>query len=282
MDGAEASTGQGWRHVLEQADYAYLSVEVRDGIAFATRNRPGNKNRYTSAEAPEYPRFLREATAHPDVRAIVVTGAGTDWFCAGEDLPSRHADADYDAFVGSDRDPNTTPYSASELPDAALVNALLGNAEVLQPLRTPKPIITALNGSVAGGVLTSVLLTDVVVAERHVRLRDMHVAAGLVSATGAMLWPMSTGILRAKRWLLTGDWIDAEEAERIGLVTEVVDSGASLERASAYAAHLAALRPETLWLTKRAINNWLIAHVDDVFTPAFAAEIALLQDPPDR
>src|SRR5258706_590710 len=115
------------------------------------------------------------------VRHMVVAGAGTAWFCAGEDLPSRYADADHDAFVGSGRDPNTTRYPASELPDGALVNALLGNADVLQALRTPKPIITALNGSVAGGVLTSVLLTDVVVAERHVRLRDMHVTAGLVS-----------------------------------------------------------------------------------------------------
>lgn len=261
--------------MLDQRDYAYLTVEVGDGIAVATRNRPDNKNRYTSAEASEYPRFLREASAHPDVRAMVVTGAGDEWFCAGEDLPSHYADADYDAFVGSGRDPNTTPYSSSELPDAALLNALLGDTDVMQPLRTPKPIITALNGSIAGGVLTSVLLTDIVIAERHVRLRDMHVNAGLVAATGPMLWPMSTGILRAKRWLLTGDWLEAEEAERIGLVTEVVETGSSLERATAYAVHLAALRPETLWMTKRAINNWLISHVNDIFTPAFAAEVAL-------
>jgi enoyl-CoA hydratase len=268
--------------VLDQRDYAYLTVEVRDGIAFATRNRPENKNRYTSTEASEYPRFLREASARPDVRAMVVTGAGDEWFCAGEDLPSRHADAEYDAFVGSGRDPNMPPYSSSELPDSALLNALLGDTDLMQPLRTPKPIITALNGSVAGGVLTSVLLTDVVIADRHVRLRDIHVTAGFVSATGPMLWPMSTGILRAKRWLLTGDWIDAEEAERIGLLTEVVDTGASLERATAYAAHLAALRPETLWLTKRAINNWLISHVNEIFTPAFAAEVALFPTEPDR
>ena len=268
--------------MLDQHDYAYLTVEVRDGIAFATRNRPENKNRFTSAEASEYPGFLREASAHPDVRAMVVPGAGDEWFCAGEDLPSRYGDAEYDAFVGSGRDPNTQPYSSSELPDAALLNALLGDTDLMQPLRTPKPIITALNGSVAGGVLTSVLLSDVVVAERHVRLRDVHVTAGLVAATGAMLWPMSTGILRAKRWLLTGDWIDAEEAERIGLVTEVVDTGAALERASAYAAHLGALRPETLWLTKRAINNWLISHVSEVFTPAFAAEVALFPNQADR
>jgi enoyl-CoA hydratase len=261
--------------VLDQRDYSYLIVEVRDGIAFATRNRPDNMNRYSSDEEAEYPRFLREASEHPDVRVMVVTGAGDEWFCAGVDLPSRHRDVEYDAYVGSGRNPNMPAYPSSEVPDAALLRALLGDAEVMQPLRTPKPIITALNGSVAGGVLTSVLLTDIVIAERHVRLRDVHVNAGLVAATSAMLWPMSTGVLRAKRWLLTGDWLDAEEAERIGLVTEVVDTGTSLERAAAYAQHLAALRPETLWLTKRAINNWLINRIPDVFNPAFAAEVTL-------
>lgn len=264
--------------MLDQRDYSYLAVEVRNGVAFAIRNRPENMNRYTSEEEAEYPRFLAEASQHPDVRAMVVTGAGNEWFCAGIDLPSRHADVEYDAFVGSGRDASMPSYPSSEVPDGALVRALLGDAALMQPLRTPKPIITALNGSVAGGVLTSVLLTDIVVAERHVRLRDVHVNAGLVSASGPMLWPLSVGILRAKRWLLTGDWLDAEEAERIGLVTEVVDTGSALERASAYAQHLAALRPEALWLTKRAINNWLISNVPTVFTPAFAAEIALFSD----
>ena len=170
--------------MLEPRDYSYLTVEVRDGVAFATRNRPENKNRYTSSEEAEYPRFLREASQHPDVRAIVVTGAGDEWFCAGVDLPSRHADIEYDAYVGSGRDPSMPAYPSSEVPEGALVRALLGDADTMQPLRTPKPIITALNGSIAGGVLTSVLLTDVVIAERHVRLRDVHVNAGLVVRNG--------------------------------------------------------------------------------------------------
>jgi enoyl-CoA hydratase len=267
--------------VLDPLEFSYLHVELRDGIAFATRNRPENKNRYTTAEAPEYARFLDAAASDPRVLAVVVTGAGSEWFCAGEDAPSRRADADYDAAVGSGRDPNMPRYSPSELPESALVNALLGNSELPKPLQMPKPVVTALNGSVVGSVLTSVLFSDVVIAERHARIRDVHVNAGLVSATGPLLWPMSTGVLRAKRWLLTGDWIDAEEAERIGLVTEVVETGASVQRATEYAQHFVALRPEALWLTKRAINNWLLSHVRDVFAPAFAAEIALLPDESD-
>jgi enoyl-CoA hydratase len=263
--------------VLDQRDYTYLEVKVRDSVALAVRNRPENLNRYRADEEQEYPRFLREASERDDVRAIVVTGAGDEWFCAGADVPIRHADAEYDAFVGSDRGPAMTSDAAPEGSEAILIRALLGDSDLLAPLRTPKPVVTALNGSVAGAVLTSVLLTDVVVAARHVRLRDFHVNAGLVSASGPMLWPLSTGVLRAKRWLLTGDWIDAAEAERIGLVTEVVDRGAAVDRALAYAHHFAALRPEALWFTKRAINNWLIAHVADVFAPAFAAEVALYQ-----
>ena len=89
--------------MLDQRDYSYLTWRCRDGIAFATRNRPEQQNRYSSDEEAEYPRFLREASQHPDVRVIVVTGAGDEWFCAGVDLPSRHADIEYDAYVGSGR-----------------------------------------------------------------------------------------------------------------------------------------------------------------------------------
>jgi enoyl-CoA hydratase len=158
-----------------------------------------------------------------------------------------------------------------------LIKALAGESELMWPLRMLKPVITALNGSVTGGALTGVVLSDVVIAERHVRLRDGHVVDGMASATGPMLWPLDVGILRAKRWLLTGDWIGAEEAERIGLVTEVVERGTSLARALTYAEQLAALRPEAVALTKRAINSWLVGHVRDVFDPAFAAEVALLR-----
>ena len=159
-----------------------------------------------------------------------------------------------------------------------MMAALMGNPGTLirQPLEQPKPVVTALDGDVLGARLTSVLLSDIVIVERHVRIRDMHVNGSLVPATGAMLWPPSTGLMRAKRWLLTGDWIGAQEAERIGLVTEVVDTGDSLERATQYATHLAALRPEILALAKRAINRWLLNSVDAVFAPALAAEMSLL------
>jgi enoyl-CoA hydratase len=262
--------------VVDPRDFNYLSVRVEDSIAFATRTRPEQRNCYSPDEALEYPRFLRAVAASPAVRVAVVTGAGHEWFCAGEDSPERGSDATFSASVGTGRDPNVARYDPTSLSPAAVQSALAGDSSVLAALRINKPVITALNGSVTGAALTSVLMTDIVIAEEHVRLRDMHVTAGIVSASGPMLWPLSAGLLQAKRWLLTGDWIDAREAERIGLVTEVVDRATSLARAVEYARHLAALDPDAVALTKRALNNWLLAHVDDVFTPAFAAEIALV------
>jgi enoyl-CoA hydratase/carnithine racemase len=71
------------------------------------------------------------------------------------------------------------------------------------------------------------------------------------------------------------------EAERIGLVTEVVETGCAFHRALAYARHLAALPPETLAATKRAINQWLLGRLEDVFQPAFTAEFVLFPEATD-
>ena len=72
-----------------------------------------------------------------------------------------------------------------------------------------------------------------------------------------MIWPLTVGITRAKRWLMTGDWIDAHEAERIGLVTEVVPTGESLERATEVARRFVAMPQMAVRLTKQALNQWL-------------------------
>ena len=94
----------------------------------------------------------------------------------------------------------------------------------------------------------------------------------MVPAIGAFLWPPSTGLLRAKRYLLTGDTFDAEEAERIGIVTEVVDTGCALARATVYARRLASLRPDTVQATKRTLNQWLRLGVGTVYDPGIALE----------
>jgi enoyl-CoA hydratase len=88
-----------------------------------------------------------------------------------------------------------------------------------------------------------------------------------------MIWPLTVGITRAKRYLMTGDWIDAIEAERIGLVTEVVPTGESLARATAVAERFRGLPQLAVRSTKRSINQWLALGASTSFELSAALEM---------
>jgi enoyl-CoA hydratase len=100
------------------------------------------------------------------------------------------------------------------------------------------------------------LLCDITIADRSARIGDAHVPAGLAAGDGGVItWPLTAGMAKAKRYLLTGDFISADEAERIGLITEVVDDGECVNTAMALAARLAITPQTALRYTKRALNQ---------------------------
>jgi enoyl-CoA hydratase len=230
---------------METDAYSFFKVEVRDGIAFATFNRPDTGNKWAKADEWEVSRIVSDIAADDEVRVLVLTGSG-ETFSGG----AHHADDPFEAFDYYDR-------------SVRLFGAYMN---------LDKPIVIALNGAASGSGLTLAVLGDIIVAERHVRFSDAHVLGGVVSATGPFLWPPSVGLMRAKRYLLTGDSFSADEAERIGLVTEVVDTGASLARATEYATHLASLSPKALQGTKRSLNQWLRIAFIPVFEHALSLE----------
>jgi enoyl-CoA hydratase len=135
-----------------------------------------------------------------------------------------------------------------------------------------KPLVIAINGTASGSGLTLAMFGDIVIAERHVRFSDPHVLGGVVSATGPFLWPPNIGLLRAKRYLLTGDSFSPEEALEFGLISEIVDTGKSMERARQLAVQMASLRPSAVQGTKRALNQWLRMAFDPVFKHALSLE----------
>ena len=235
---------------MRSEDYSFLDIQKRDGVAFVTLGGSYEQNQYDQAGVQELLRLPRDLDAAEDVRVAVLTGAG-DAFSAG-----MAPEAAAQGSVGED----------------SVADYELGRDFVHAYVHCRKPIVVALNGVVVGMPATIVLVADIVVAERQVRFRDMHTPFGIVSATGALLWTLSVGLMKAKRYVLTGEWIDAEEAERLGLLSEVVETGGSLARATEYAQHLAALRPETLQLTKRAMNRFLRQGLLDVFDEAVALE----------
>lgn len=228
--------------------YEFFKIEERDGYVVATFNRPAFDNTWVRAEDHELVQLTRDVADDPDVRVLVLTGAG-DAFSGGLRLGSNPF-PEYDPLDRYDR-------------CVKLFHAFTDLVE---------PIVIALNGPAAGTGLTLAMYGDIVIAERHVKFTDAHVAIDTVSATGAFLWPPSIGLLRAKRYLLTGDTFTADEAERIGLVSEVVDKGTSLERAETYAARLASLPPNGVRGTKRALNRWLQTNFSTILEHGLSLE----------
>jgi enoyl-CoA hydratase/carnithine racemase len=230
---------------VNPADYDFFKVEIADGYAVAAFNRPDVRNMWARSEEHEIPQLIDEVAAAETLRVLILTGVG-EHFSGG----AHHSDDPFDAFDYYDR---------SRQIFGAFVNL-------------DKPLIIALNGPASGSGLTFAMLGDIVIAERQVEFRDAHVVGGVVSATGPFLWPPSIGLLRAKRYLITGDTFSADEAERFGLVSEVVDQGMALKRAREMAAHIASLPPAGVQGTKRALNRWLKADFEPIFEHALSLE----------
>jgi enoyl-CoA hydratase len=214
-------------------------------VATVAFNRPDNGNRWARADEVEIFRLIPDLSEDESVRSVILTGSG-DTFSGG----AHHSDDPFDAYDYYDR-------------SCRLFGAFMN---------MDKPLVMAVNGTASGSGLTLAMFGDIVIAERHVRFADAHVLGGVVSATGPFLWPPNIGLLRAKQYLLTGASFDAAQALEFGLVTEVVDTGMSLPRATELATHLASLRPSAVQGTKRALNQWLRVAFGPVFQHALSLE----------
>ena len=239
--------------MVDYSRYKYLAVDVRGAIAFITINRPDRMNACNREDHAEFPRILRDLARDDELKVAVVTGAGRA-FSVGADL-------DLLEYM------NTHPDELTELSNEAreIVNAHID---------LEKPIIAAINGYAMGAAAIFGLLCDFVIVERQAKIADGHVRAALAAGDGgALIWPLAVGLTKAKRYLLTGDWINAQEAERIGLVTEVVEEGESLKRAAEIAERLAAGPQTAIRYTKRALNQWLRLGATTAFDYSLALEM---------
>jgi enoyl-CoA hydratase/carnithine racemase len=181
-------------------DDPLVRYEVSDGIALITLNRPDRLNALVPGMGEVYANLLRRADADPEVRAIVVTGAGRG-FCSGADLTvlaeGREALNGY--LDGQDAD---------TLPTVAL--------------RIGTPVATAINGPCAGIGFVLAISADARFAAPGATLSTSFSRLGLIAEYGvAWLLPRLVGVPRATDLLLSGRTIDAEEARAMGLVTAV-------------------------------------------------------------
>ena len=229
-------------------EYTFVKVELRDGVAVCTLNRPDALNSVTHAGHAELESLFVQLAGDTSVKAIVLTGAGRA-FCAGGDVKEMGSGA-YDQPGG------IFDSGARQL--------------VAKMLTIEQPIVAAVNGVAVGLGATLALLCDVIFMADTARIGDSHVKVGLVPGDGgSVIWPLLVGPARAKEYLMTGDLIPAAEAERIGLVNRVVPVGEALAAADALAEEIAAQGPLAVREAKRLID---IAADSDIET-GLAAEL---------
>lgn len=230
-----------------------LAISYDGSVAEVTLTRPDILNRFDALLHADFIEALDEVRHRGDVRAMVLASTGK-MFSAG---------GDFELMLALHDDPHFRVASIDE--GRRLLNTLID---------MPIPIVTALQGDAIGLGATVVLGTDAVVAARRAGLSDPHVAIGLVAGDGGcVVWPASAGMLRAKRHLLTGDRIPADEAFALGLVTDLVEEpGEVLPVARALARRMAALPPLAVQGTKRALNRLMQQRAGEVLDLSFALE----------
>lgn len=212
-----------------------LRVEVSDGILTLTLDNPDKLNANTDAMHWGLSRIWDDIDADPDVRVVVLTGAGDRAFSAGGD--PRHMQAMIDEPRGWEK----TVREAKRI--------------VYNMLECDVPIIARLNGHAVGFGATLALACDIVVAVEDAKIGDPHVHAGLVCGDGgALLWPARVGQARARELLFTGELIDARRGEEIGLVNYAVPRAELDERVDALASRIANGAGRAIRLTKQIMN----------------------------
>jgi enoyl-CoA hydratase len=233
--------------------FTALELHFADHVATITLTRPEVLNRFDATLHREFAAVLNRINGDPAVRAVLLTSTGKV-FSAGGDFELMRAAHD------SAQARRETIEQARSVLDA-LTNLL-------------QPIVVAVQGPVVGLGATVVLSCDAVVAVKTASLSDAHVAMALVAGDGgALVWPQAAGMLRARRYLLTGDAIDAERAYQFGLVTDLVDTVDEVAATAAQLARkLASLPPLAVQGTKRALNQVTQMRAGEV------VETALLQE----
>jgi enoyl-CoA hydratase/carnithine racemase len=231
------------------ASFATLQLErPRPDIVLATLNRPDRLNALTFGMFDELLELATEIEVDDTAHALVLTGAGRA-FCAGLDLDD-----------------------AAALPDMSALEFMAGQETWARAItsfqRLSKPVIAAVNGAAAGAGFSLALAADIRIAAPAARFNAAFIKVGLTGGDCGSTWtlPRIVGLGRAYEILLTGRFVDADEAAQIGLVNRVVPEPELLTSAIELAASITANSPLGVRLTKQAVHQ-------NVDAPSLAAAV---------
>ena len=241
--------------------YQHLDIQIADGIATVTMNRPEVLNGLHPPAHAEMERVWDDLGDNGDVRVAILTGAGRA-FNAGGDLKDMQERLAVDPAGGSG------------------ISAAAGRRIIYNMLSFEKPLIAAVNGHAIGLGATLGLLCDIVVVSEKAMIGDPHINIGIVPGDGGLaVWTMLAGPNRAKEFMMLGSMASADEALRLGLVNRVVEPDAVMPTARELAVRLTHGPQVALRGTKVSINNWIKTQFTSLFEVSLAAELQSMAHP---
>ena len=223
---------------MDLARYQHLKLERQpNGVLLITLNRPEVLNAAHEEMHSELARIWADISSDDETRVAVVTGAGRA-FSAGGDLGMVER----------------------QIGDYGKVTDMLAEMSdlVYNMVNCSKPIVSAINGVAVGAGLVVAVMADISICATDAKLGDGHVRLGVAAGDhAAIIWPLLCGLARSKYYLMTGEMVSGEEAERIGLVSKALPRDEVLNEAMRVAANLATGPQLAIRLTKRALNGWV-------------------------
>ncbi len=238
-------------------DYTLIELQIEQGIATLTLNRPDKRNAFSDAMRSEFIQALEHVSADKAIRALVLTGAGKG-FCAGGDISGMQkrlsAPAGEVGFNGWHRQ-QRVHYTQSLLHTC------------------PKPVIAAVNGAASGLGADTALACDFIIASEWASFTWSYIHRGIVPDGGGMYFlPRRVGLSRAKQLIFSGRKVDVQEALALGIVDRQVPAEQLLAAAQEWAAELSQASPTALALTKTILNQSLELSSHQVFAQGSQAQ----------
>ena len=238
---------------MDWSKYTGLTFEYpSDGVLLIRINRPHRNNAMDATLHTEVSRVWRDVEDDSDCRVAIITGVGKAFSAGGDFEMAEDAIGNY-----------------------ATVSRLYKEAAdiVYDITNCSKPIISAINGVAVGAGLAVALMADISIIAENARFTDGHLKLGVAAGDHApIIWPMLCGLARARYYLLTADFIDGKEAERIGLVSKCVADDELMTTALQVAEKLAASSSSAITATKRSLNHWVRA-AGPIFESALGLEM---------
>jgi len=202
--------------------WEHFEFSVADGVATVTFNRPDKLNALTFSVYADLRDLLGEISTRDDIAVLVITGRGKG-FCSGGDV---------EEIIGE----------LQTMESADLLDFTRMTGSVVQRMRElPVPIVAGINGTTAGAGAAIALAADLRIVVRSAKFAFLFTKVGLSGADmgATYMLPRLIGMAKATELLMLGDTVRAEEADRLGLVTELVDDDALAETTNALARRLA-------------------------------------------